>query len=241
MKKAIILSCATVLLFGFSAFVLLFFGVFQINNPSEKEYPIRGVDVSHYQGEIDWSVLSQQGIRFAFIKATEGSSHIDERFMENWDRAAKTDLRIGAYHFFSFESAGKTQAANFCSRVTAVANMLPPVVDVEPYGTYSDIDHIIKKQVMTELMDYLSIVGEKYGIKPIIYTTEDLYNTLIAGNLSGYDIWIRSVYSQPSVNTQWTFWQYTNRKRLAGYLGDERYIDMNVFNGSEADFEAYSY
>ena len=81
-------------------------GWFLLNNPSREQYPIRGVDVSHYQGDIDWEVLSRQDIRFAYIKATEGSSHTDERFRENWDHAADTELKVGAYHFFSFDRTG---------------------------------------------------------------------------------------------------------------------------------------
>ena len=60
---------------------LLFWnGILLINNPDETEYPVRGVDVSAYQGEIDWTILANQNIDFAFIKATEGSSFVDKRF-----------------------------------------------------------------------------------------------------------------------------------------------------------------
>ena len=79
-------------------------GLIQLNNPSKKRYPVRGVDVSHYQGTIDWPVLAAQDLDFAYIKATEGSSHTDEKFAENWEAAKDTGLRIGAYHFFSFDS-----------------------------------------------------------------------------------------------------------------------------------------
>ena len=65
-------------------------------------FEVTGVDVSHYQGTIDWKKLAEQDLDFAFIKATEGSSYIDECFYDNWKEAEKTDLCIGAYHFFSF-------------------------------------------------------------------------------------------------------------------------------------------
>ena len=97
-------------------------------------YPVRGVDVSNFQGEVDWNTLSAQNISFAYIKATEGSSYKDERFDYNWKNASDCDLRIGAYHFFSFESSGETQAGNFIKTVKAVDDMLPPVIDVEYYG-----------------------------------------------------------------------------------------------------------
>ncbi|MBR4257050.1 MAG: lysozyme, partial [Clostridia bacterium] len=88
--------CAAVVL------CLFYFGVLHINNPSKSIYPVRGVDVSHYQGDVDWETLSKQGISFAFIKATEGSSYVDLTFEKNYVEANKTVLRVGAYHFFSF-------------------------------------------------------------------------------------------------------------------------------------------
>ena len=120
---------AVVFVICITAAALLYFGIIQLNHPPKDKYPIRGVDVSEYQGDIDWSVLANQNIDFAFIKATEGSSYTDEHFSENWENASKTDLRIGAYHFFSLESSGKSQAEHFCDTVQGVPNMLPPVVD----------------------------------------------------------------------------------------------------------------
>lgn len=109
-------------------------GLIQLNNPSQKRYPVRGVDVSHYQGTIDWPVLAAQDLDFAYIKATEGSSHTDEKFAENWEAAKDTGLRIGAYHFFSFDSPGESQLKHFTETVPAFRQMLPPVVDFEFYG-----------------------------------------------------------------------------------------------------------
>ena len=86
------------ILFG----MLIYQKKIKINHPTETDYPVRGVDVSYYQGDIDWKVLADENIDFAFIKATEGSGHIDTKFEENWEQSGKTDLKRGAYHFFSF-------------------------------------------------------------------------------------------------------------------------------------------
>lgn len=75
------------------------------------------MDVSSWQGEIDWPTLAGQGLSFAFIKATEGSGFTDPRFSYNWEQARKTALRVGAYHFFSYDSPGETQADNFIAAV----------------------------------------------------------------------------------------------------------------------------
>ena len=217
---------------------LLYFGVVQINNPSKKKYPIRGVDVSHYQGVIEWEQLSDEDISFAYIKATEGSQYKDEQFDRNWIEARETRLRIGAYHFFSLDSPGITQARNFCNTVVAVEDMLPPVVDVEPYGYYKESGRFDKERMVSELGEYLDFVTSYYSIKPVIYTTEE-WLPVLQEAFDDYDFWIRDVYGKPDRSLKWTFWQYSNRQVLSGYSGTERYIDMNVFYGDEAEFYAY--
>ncbi len=232
---AALLTCAAVL--G----LLFYFGVLQCNNPSTETYPVRGVDVSSYQGEIDWPVLAAQDIRFAFIKATEGSSAVDPCFTRNLAGALKTDLRIGAYHFFSYDSPGETQADNFIAAVPVWDGMLPPVVDVEFYGD-KEKNPPDKAAVQAELTDLLARLEAHYGLKPILYATEKSYALYIDGALDAYDLWIRSVFRSPRLpeNRRWTFWQYSNRKRLAGYSGRESYIDMNLFYGSPEQFEQYA-
>ena len=115
---------------GAAVCFFLFGGIPRLNAPSAKQYPVRGVDVSVYQGRIDWDTLAEQGISFAFIKATEGSGSEDPNFQRNWGQARQSGLRVGAYHFFSFDSGGDTQAENFIRAVEPVEGMLPPVVDV---------------------------------------------------------------------------------------------------------------
>ena len=219
--------------------ILLFCGVIHINNPDSKKYPVVGVDVSSYQGKIDWKTLASQNISFAFIKATEGSSFIDACFETNWADASKTDLRIGAYHFFSFESPGETQADLFCGTVTAVDNMLPPVIDVEYYGKYKSKEDINISDIKTELRVLVDRMMAAYGMKPIIYASKEAYNTIIKEDFSDCDLWIRSVYSEVNGDIHWTFWQYSNRHVLQGYSGEERFIDMNVFFGTVDEFTSY--
>lgn len=219
---------------------LFYFGVLRLNHPTTKRYPVRGVDVSVYQGAIDWQSLSQQGIRFAFIKATEGSAHTDPRFVDNWAQAQKAGLRIGAYHFFSFDSPGETQAENFIKAVPPAAGTLPPVVDLELYGEKKK-DPPDQTAVRPELSVMLSELEEAYGKKPILYATAKSYRLYLADAFAEYDIWIRDVLREPKLpdGRAWTFWQYTDRARLEGYQGEERFIDLNVFCGTEAEFEAY--
>ena len=236
-KKLKIFICSFIILFVLLVVALLYyFGVMHINNPSTKAYPVRGVDVSSYQGEVDWDTLSEQNISFAYIKATEGSSYIDNRFEYNWKNASDCNLRIGAYHFFSFESSGETQAKHFINTVTVVDDMLPPAIDVEYYGRFHTDEDIVVSDIVRELRNMVDVLTETYGMKPIIYVSEETYKTIVQGNFDDCELWYRSVYSSIPQNIDWTFWQYSNRHHLKGYTGSERYIDMNVFNGSADEF-----
>lgn len=216
-------------------------GWFLLNHPSHKKYPVRGVDVSHYQGEIDWPVLSGQGIEFAYIKATEGSSHQDDRFVENWTEARNTNLAVGAYHFFSFDSGGHTQADNMIAAIGQdYSGMLTPVVDVEFYGGKKN-QPPDPEAAAAELEIMLTRLEQQYQVKPIIYTTEDVWELYIKDRFDEYPLWIRNVISKPRIPKAypWLLWQYTNREKIAGYAGDEEFIDMNVFSGDRASWAEF--
>lgn len=244
MKKRLIILFVSVLcsfaVFAVIGVLLVYNGVISLNSPSESEYPVRGVDVSSYQGEIDWLTLGKQDIQFAFIKATEGSGYVDEKFSYNFSEALKTNLKVGAYHFFSYDSSGKTQAENFIKTVPKTENMLPPVIDVEFYGNKKE-NLPDKDKTKKELNTLIDKLKEYYGLTPIIYATEKSYELYIENLYPECDIWIRDIFFSPKLSDdrEWTFWQYTNKAKLDGYSGDEKYIDMNVFNGSKDDFEKY--
>jgi lysozyme len=229
-----VLSILLLLLLG----ILIYKRVLILNYPSESNYPVRGVDVSNYQGEIDWVKLADQNIDFAFIKATEGSKYKDKQFQTNWDGVRRTKLIFGAYHFFSFDSSGITQAENYIASVSLTQGMLPPVVDIEFYG---DKEKNVPDKVKTakELTLLLDRLYEHYGVKPIIYATLKSYNIYIKGKFAEYPLWIRNVYYSPQLDLRkkWTFWQYTDKAILEGYKGTEKYIDMNVYAGKMKDLE----
>ncbi len=237
LKAAVIMAVFITLILGFVFSV--YYGYFHINGLIAGKYPVRGVDVSHYQGEIDWQVLSGQDIQFAYIKATEGSSHTDERFSFNCEKARGAGLTTGAYHFFSFDSPGSAQAQHFIRTVEPFEGMLAPAVDVEFYGDKKE-NPPIPALVEAELKDFLDQVEQAYGRKPVIYATKEAWELYIRGRFDDYPLWIRDIWQKPVLKSEaadgkeynWTFWQYTNRGRLKGFSGEETFVDLNVFYGT---------
>ena len=244
MKKKLlyfsILTAAAVLVLGIICGILVWNGVIILNASAAQDYPVAGIDVSSYQGQIDWETLSSQNISFVFIKATEGSSFVDPCFAYNYEKAQKTDLTVGAYHFFSYDSPGITQAENFINTVAPHAGMLPPVIDIEFYGD-KESNPPAREAVTVQLKAMLEALEEHYERKPILYVTEKSYALYLENDYGEYDIWIRNVLTKSTLSDDrgWKFWQYTNRKRLKGYVGKEKYIDVNVFNGTAEDFHKY--
>lgn len=239
-KYAAIAAGVTALLAASTAVLvyMVYFGYFHVNAFRAGQYPVRGVDVSHYQGEIDWNVLAAQDIQFAYIKASEGSSYTDDRFAYNMQEARKTGLRVGAYHFFSFDSPGISQAAHFIETVEPFEGMLPPVVDVEFYGN-KEADPPDPEDVIPQLQVYLDAVEQAYGMRPVIYATYESWELYIRDQFDDHPLWIRDIWNRPKSPVDWTLWQYTNRGRLDGFSGEEPYVDLNVFIGTEAEWEQW--
>lgn len=238
-KKLIWLACVSVLTAAsVTVGVLILRKEIKINPMLAEKYEIHGVDVSHYQGNIDWTVLSQQNLDFAVIKATEGSAHIDERFLENWKAAEQTHLYLGAYHFFSFDSEGDSQAASYIATVGNLDGKLAPVIDVEYYGDKRS-NPPERTDVVRNLGAMLDALECHYQTKPIIYTTFTVYNDYIKGEFDEYPLWVRSIYCPPTVlfGNKWSFWQYMDTAMLDGYAGDQKYIDVNVFKGTKKELE----
>ena len=149
-------------------------------------------------------------------------------YKSNITKAEKSDLYVGAYHFFSSQSPGTNQANNYIKIVGNLDGKLPPCVDVEVYGCKKS-----PSEIVDELRACLNTLEEYYKVKPIIYTTFTNYNAYIKSHFDEYPLWIRNVYFHAGIiNRNWTFWQYSDKERLNCYDGKEKNIDMNVFKGN---------
>ena len=111
------------------------YGYYLDFEPDRGKFPVRGVDVSHHQGAIDWQALKSDGIAFAYIKASEGGDFSDPKFTENWREAARAGIARGAYHFFTLCRPGEEQARLFTAMVPVSPGALPPGAEC---GVYRD-------------------------------------------------------------------------------------------------------
>ena len=241
-NKKILITVLIITLILFVIFLLMVNGYIIPTKIEAEKFEVKGVDVSEYQGEVDWDKIKEQNIDFAFIKATEGSKGKDDSFDKNYEKLKNMDMLLGLYHFFSFESLGEEQADNYIKVVGNIENdenLMLPIIDIEYYSYYKKAKPN-KEWVTKELQKMLDKLEKTYRVKPIIYTTMEFYQEYIEGEFLEYNIWIRNILTKPDLeNREWKFWQYTGRGKLEGYNGEEKYIDLNVFNGSKEDFVNY--
>ena len=199
-------------------------------NPSISEYPVRGIDISAHNGEINFAVLKEQGVNFAYIKATEGTDFIDRRFVANAVGLRKAEIPTGAYHFFRFDTDGELQAWNFIRAIRGRNFELPPAIDLEEWGNDKSVATV---HVKTSLRDFLSVLRDE-GYSPIIYTNKDGYNRFLKRDLIEYPIWICSFSDPPGDPERWHIWQFSHRGTLDGISG---YVDLNTIKPSSPLFE----
>lgn len=197
--------------------------------PSLGRYPIRGLDVSHHQGEIDWARVKESGLTFAFIKATEGADFRDTRFVENWSRASAAGLVTGAYHFFTFCASGESQAEHFLGVVANLEHVLPLGVDVEFTGNCKSWQSILG--IQTELRTFVERVEAARGEKLLLYTVFDQFEELVPTELYGHTLWIRSSWGEPALPLPWLFWQFSDSGEVPGIRGP---VDLDAFSGDRA-------
>ena len=195
-------------------------------------FPVHGIDVSKWQGNIDWPTVRGAGIAFAFIKATEGGDLLDEAFMGNWRDSRSARIPRGAYHFYYFCTPARRQARWFIRNVPRERDTLPHVLDVEWNHTSPTCRlRPPADTVRREMEIFLDMLERRYGTRPIIYTTVDFHRDNLAGHMDGETFWLRSVKAHPRVTypgRDWAFWQYTGTGLVPGIDGE---TDINVFAG----------
>jgi lysozyme len=199
--------------------------------------PVQGIDVSNWQGDIDWNKVRAAGTQFAFIKATEGGDYLDPKFAQNWQAAKRAGIPRGAYHMVFWCRPANEQALWFILNVPNDPDALPPVLDLEWNGQSRTCPKRIPVGIALQKIKIMLEVMEAYtGKRPIIYTDVTFHREVLEGQLPGYNFWLRSVAAEPQAiysDRPWLFWQFTT----TGYVpGIDKQVDRNVFNGTPKDW-----
>ncbi len=192
---------------------------------------VLGVDVSGWQGQIDWRKTAQAGAWFAFIKATEGQAGTDRTFARNWANSRGLLLR-GAYHFLRAGQDPVAQADHFADVVlgTNDPGELPPVLDVEDAGT-----------TWAQVVAFMDRAQARFGREPILYTSKGVTDAMGPPPRT-WPLWVANYgVPQPFLPQgwdSWLFWQYTDQGPGAKFGVSSQNIDLNWFNGSLRDLFA---
>ncbi len=189
---------------------------------------IGGVDLSKWQGDVDFAQIKAAGKRYVFVKVSQGAGGVDPDYVRNLADARKAGLYVGSYHFYTTDQTAQSQFDNITTHLDLKPGDLPLVVDIE----------ILSKNTLpdlaAELKTFLDLIGKKYGIKPIVYSGENFANEHLKG-FADYPLWLAEYTNaqQPKLPLdwqRWTFWQHTQDGRVAGVNGA---VDLDRFNGSE--------
>ena len=197
----------------------------------DDKYPVRGIDVSRHNGNIDFKKVADSGIEFVFVKASEGVNHRDTLFTRNIESARREGLKVGAYHFFRFDADGVEQAINFLKAVGHRRLDIGLVIDVEKTGNPKGVSEEEVKKKLTSMVEYMNLLGYRV----MVYTNHEGYYDYISDTLPGIPLWICRFQENP-INAEWTFWQYNHHGKVDGIAGD---VDLNAFCGSREDWSRY--
>jgi GH25 family lysozyme M1 (1,4-beta-N-acetylmuramidase) len=199
---------------------------------------VNGIDVSYYQGVIDWPTVKASGIEFAFIRLSDGANFRDPKFDVNWQGAKSAGVIRGAYQFFRPGQNVDTQANMMIAAIgTYQPGDLPPVIDVEATSNLSPAT------VATRVKEWVAKVKAALGVDPIVYTGKYFWRDQVGGEraLATNALWIAQYTSLcpdiPTPWTRWTFWQHSDRGTVSGIR--ER-VDLNKFNGTRDDLLAFA-
>jgi GH25 family lysozyme M1 (1,4-beta-N-acetylmuramidase) len=217
-----------------------------VATPTSTANNLAGIDVSHYQGTINWASVAAGGARFAYLKATESTTFVDPQFSANFAGALKAGVIRGAYHFaLPDRSSGAAQANYFVAHGggwVADGYTLPPVLDIEynPYNTKAVCYGLTQPQMVAWIADFADTVHQLTKRWPVIYSTTNWWSTC-TGNSSAFaandPLWIArystAVGALPKGWGFYTFWQHADSGPLPG--------DQDYFNGSVDQLRTLAY
>jgi len=200
---------------------------------------LSGIDVSKWQGTVNWPQVCNSGVKFAFVKATEGVGYTDPYFNTNMTKAHAAGLLVGAYHFATPYTNGRYDAITEADAFVAASQKyftngyLRPVLDLEQGSGLG------RKTLSAWVTDWMDRVKAKTGIEPLLYVNSNYANNYLDVSLTRYDLWLAhytfnlSKLPNPGIWPTWDFWQWTNSLSVPGIDG---LVDGNVFKGNLSEF-----
>lgn len=210
-----------------------------LNSVTDKNGILSGIDISHFQGdEIDNLNSNTSPLTFVICKATEGLTYTDPDFKNNWTMIKQKGFIRGAYHFYHCADDPAQQADFFLATVgTFETTDFPPIVDFEENSIDKSCD---TSTIQTNLLQFLSILEQKTGKKPILYTDNNIGNSEITNPaFADYPLWIAdyNTGTAPTVPAVWKDKSWAIWQKTANYSNGSYTNDYDVFNG---DNEAFS-
>jgi lysozyme len=207
--------------------------------------PVIGIDISHFNGEIDWESIPKNRVKFVFIKATQGSVYFDSNFTKNVEGANRVGLKVGVYHFFNFCDDVRSQFANFAhslAKASVNKETTPISLDVElwPSQSGSNIPGLAREancavhsgndKIRSDIQFMSDLIKSKYGVKPILYGNDYLLDQVLGQEMiKQFTVWRfkLGLYKGPP-KQPWDIWQYSINERVSGINNT---VDMNILNG----------
>lgn len=196
------------------------------NTQSQRATSFNGIDVSRYQGKINWAKVAKiyDNIDFVYIKCTEGATYVDPKCISHAKEAKKQGLRIGGYHYFRMTSSPEDQFANYKKIMDKIGPDLIPMIDVET-GDNKPVSEVKKN-----LSEFIALIEKEYGVTPMIYGTMRSYNELCAPDFNSLPLYIARYGDNKPLITgpdHYDIWQYTDKAKIKGV---EKPIDLCRFH-----------
>ena len=192
--------------------------------PRNENAKYDGIDISSYQGYIDWAkVSSDKDIRFVYIKATEGATYRSPHYAHNLTQARRHGLLVGSYHYLTSTSGINEQFENFSKFALKPIQDLIPMLDVEVRGNWS------RSQLIDSVDKFCQLVENHYGVQPMIYSTMGFYNKNLTPHFNKHKLYIgRYSNTEPEINWEgeYTIWQYSETGIIPGI---DAYVDLSRY------------
>ena len=202
---------------------------------------VRGIDVSYYQGTIDWPAVAATDIRFAVVRLSDGVGTRDSQFVRNWQESRRAGLIRGFYQYFRASAGGAAQAQLAVDRLAEAGGFqssdLPPVLDIET------LDGRTAAQVAAEATIWVDAMREATGKEPIIYTGAYFWDdNRLPDSLNTQPLWTANYTTNPCPWTsdswdRWTLWQYSDSGTVSGIAGP---VDLDYFAGTLDDLQRFA-